>query len=96
MSATKNKIDCTFATIRFRKKVCRDGKIKYQRDRTVVSGLLVDDKFYFRNGRYMYVNQKRFSVKKVYNYIPSWVTEELLAVYKKIMETKRLDNAGKH
>lgn len=87
--ANKNN-DCTFATIRFRRKVCCDGKIKYQRDRTIVSGLLVGDRFYFRDGRYMYTNQKRFSVKAVYNYIPSWVTEELLTVYRSIMETKKV------
>ena len=43
-----------------------------------------------RNGRYMYTNQKRFSVKEVYNYIPSWVTEELLTVYRSNMETKKV------
>lgn len=90
MSASKNKIDCTFATIRFRKKVCIKGKVKYQRDRTVVSGLLVGDRFYFRDGRYMYTHQKGFSVKEVYNYIPSWVTEELLTVYKTLMEVKKV------
>lgn len=90
MPVTNKNIDCTFATIRFRRKVCRNGKIKYQRDRTIVSGLLVGDRFYFRDGRYMYTNQKRFSVKEVYNYIPSWVTEELLTVYRSNMETKKV------
>lgn len=90
MLALKNRIDCTFVTVRFRKKVCNKGKVKYQRDRTIVSGLLVGDKFYFRDGRYMYINQKGFSVKKVYNCIPSWVTEELLTVYKTTMEAKKV------
>lgn len=51
-------------------------------------GLQIRNRVYLLDGKYKFVNNKSFHLKKAYDAIPEWATQELIDKYNKFMEDK--------
>ena len=79
---------CRFITIRY--EVFEKINDRYKRTGSQhVNGLQIENKIYLGKGRYKYLNSHSVKIKKVYQGIPHWASEELVNLYIKTIKNNR-------
>lgn len=71
---------CRFITIKYQLSERINGKYKKIGSNTV-NGLQIKNRVYMNNGSYKLINSKGVTIKKTFDTIPEWATDELINKY---------------
>lgn len=76
---------CCFVTINYQVIERVNGKYKRTGSKTE-NGLQIKNRVYLLNGKYKLINSKSLRIKKKFNEIPEWATEELINKYNEFIQ----------
>ncbi|WP_455793001.1 hypothetical protein [Clostridium butyricum] len=74
---------CRFVTINYQVIERINGKFKRTGNKTE-NGLQIKNRVYLLNGKYKLVNNKGLRIKRKFETIPEWATDELIQKYKEL------------
>lgn len=76
---------CCFVTINYQVIERVNGKYKRTGSKTE-NGLQIKNRVYLLNGKYKLINSKSLRIKKKFDEIPEWATEELINKYNEFIQ----------
>lgn len=84
---------CRFVSIKYENIQRVNGKYRHLGS-VKADGLQIKNRVYLLDGKYKMVNGKSVKIKKIYDDIPTWATDELISKYNKLNIDKSCKQAS--